>query len=40
VANLREKLEGLGSHLLVTLEKPEEFLPKLLREDNDNALVY
>lgn len=40
VINMREKLEGIGSHLLVTTEKPEIFLPKLIRTDADNALVY
>ena len=40
VINMREKLEGLGSRLLVTTEKPEDFLPKLLRTDGDNSLVY
>ena len=40
VINMREKLEGLGSHLLVTTEKPEIFLPKLILPDGDNALVY
>ena len=40
VINMREKLEGIGSHLLVTTEKPEEFIPKLVRPDADNALVY
>ncbi len=40
VVNLRSKLESIGSNLLVTQEKPEDFLPKLLRHDADNALVY
>jgi len=40
VVNMREKLEDLGSNLLVTTEKPEDFLPKLLRTDVENALVY
>jgi deoxyribodipyrimidine photo-lyase len=40
VVNMREKLESLGSHLLVTTEKPEDFLPRLLRPDIDNTLVY
>lgn len=40
VLNLREKLEGLGGHLLVTQDKPEEFLPKLIRPDIENTLVY
>lgn len=40
VINMREKLEGLGSHLLVTTDKPEDFLPRLLRSDIDNTLVY
>lgn len=37
---MRQKLEALGSHLLVTLDKPEDFLPRLIRPDADNALVY
>jgi hypothetical protein len=40
VINMREKLEAIGSKLLVTTEKPEDFLPKLLRSDAENALVY
>ncbi len=40
VMNLREKLQGLGSNLLLTQEKPEVFLPKLLRPGSQNALVY
>jgi deoxyribodipyrimidine photo-lyase len=31
VINLREKLQGIGSQLLLTQEKPEIFLPKILR---------
>jgi len=31
VINLRQKLQALGSQLLVTQEKPEVFLPKLIR---------
>jgi deoxyribodipyrimidine photo-lyase len=37
---MREKLEALGSRLLVTLEKPEEFLPKLMSNSGENSLVY
>ncbi len=40
VANLRKNLESIGSHLLVTMEKPEDFLPKLIDPKADNALVY
>lgn len=38
--NLRTNLEALGSHLLITLEKPEVFLPLLISENADNTLVY
>jgi deoxyribodipyrimidine photo-lyase len=40
VINMRQKLESIGSNLLVTTEKPEVFLPKLIRTDIENALVY
>lgn len=40
VSNLRAKLESIGSHLLVTAEKPEVFLPKLIDPEALNTLVY
>ena len=40
VISMREKLEGIGSQLLVTTEKPEEFIPKLVKADAENTLVY
>ena len=35
VACLRTKLESLGSRLLVTMEKPETFIPQLLDSEVD-----
>jgi len=40
VLNFRQRLEKVGSKLLVTMEKPEDFLPSLLGDDCDNHVVY
>lgn len=40
VSNFRERLEKVGSKLLVTMEHPEDFLPTLLGEDCDNHIIY
>jgi deoxyribodipyrimidine photo-lyase len=40
VANFRERLEKVGSKLLVSMEKPEDFIPTLLEKDCDNHVVY
>lgn len=40
VENLRSNLQGIGSNLLVSGEKPEIFIPKLLAADRNNVVVY
>lgn len=40
VVNLRKNLEAIGSQLLVTTERPEDFLPKLIDANADNAIVF
>jgi deoxyribodipyrimidine photo-lyase len=39
VKNLRESLESIGSGLVVTHDKPEEFIPKLCGS-GQNTLIY
>ena len=38
VQNLRKNLEAINSKLLVSIEKPEEFLPKLINDST--TLIY
>ena len=33
-------MEKIGSKLLVTMDKPEDFLPKLIDKDVENTIVY
>lgn len=43
VTHFRERLEKVGSHLLVTMEKPEDFIKELIETENDdveNTIVY
>lgn len=40
VQNFRDRLEKIGSQLLVTLDKPEDYLPSLIDKDCDNTLVF
>ena len=40
VTNLRSRLESLGSRLLVTMEKPETFIPRLCDSEGQCSLVY
>lgn len=40
VANLRSKFESIGSHLLVTTDKPEEFIPRLIDPEAHNTVIY
>lgn len=37
---LRENLKEIGSELLVTQDKPESFIPKLLNENFNNIIVF
>lgn len=40
VMQLRQNLQSLGSGLLVSMGKPEEFLPQLVRDDTDTTVVF
>jgi hypothetical protein len=42
VDRLRKDFENIGSGLVMATEKPEDFIPSLLREDegSENILVY
>jgi deoxyribodipyrimidine photo-lyase len=40
VANLRASLEAIGSNLLVTCAKPEDFLDSIVTADTETTLVY
>jgi len=40
VACLRKNLQAIKSNLLVSFEKPEDFIPKLLDADAENIIVY
>lgn len=40
VENLRENLKKIGSELVVSDEKPEIFLKKLLSPDSTNLIIY
>lgn len=40
VLELRKNLKSIGSELLLTNEKPEDFIPKLLSKDMENIIVY
>lgn len=40
VENFRQRLEKVGSKLLVSMDKPEDFLPKLIDKDFDNEIVF
>ena len=41
VENLRKNLrEKLDSQLLVSMDKPEDFISTLMREDRDNQVIY
>eukprot|EP00347_Sterkiella_histriomuscorum_P007375 403349181 len=40
VENFRHNLEKMGSKLLVSMERPEEFIPKLIDQECDNTIVY
>ena len=37
---MRNSLEKIGSGLLVTNEKPEDFIPKLVLKEGQNTLLY
>lgn len=37
---LRKNLKAIGSELLVSMEKPEIFIPKLISKDHRNVVVY
>ena len=40
VADLRQRLNDIGSHLLISNERPEDFIPKLISETANNYVVY
>ena len=40
VLELRHSLRQLGSGLLISMEKPEEFLPQLVQPGTDTTVVY
>lgn len=40
VNTLRQNLKNINSNLLVSLEKPEEFIPKLINKEGSNTVVY
>ena len=40
VRNLRQNLQKIGSNLIVSMEKPEQFIPKLFDKHNENIVVY
>jgi len=40
VLNFRKNLKEIGSNLLVSCEKPEIFIPKLLDKDSNNIIMW
>jgi deoxyribodipyrimidine photo-lyase len=40
VSHFRQSLKGIGSGLLITNEKPEDFLSKLIKPGLQNTIVY
>ena len=40
VIDLRESLRSLGSGLLVSMEKPEDFIPQLIQPETETTVIY
>jgi len=40
VFDLRQRLNNLGSHLLISNERPEDFISKLISKNANNYIIY